>query len=58
MVIGFAKDHQHLSDQELQMLALKIREGDISPVLKEYEKAIKVILIIMIRELRLKDIMS
>lgn len=42
MVIGFARDRLQLSDLELSRLALDIREGDISVVLREYEKEIKV----------------
>lgn len=42
MVVGFAKDNLHLSQEELAKLALDIREGDMSVLLKEYEKEIKV----------------
>ncbi|CAO3642350.1 unnamed protein product [Mucor hiemalis] len=41
MVVGFAKDNLHLSQDELAKLALDIREGDMSVLLKEYEKEIK-----------------
>lgn len=42
MVVGFAKDNLHLSELELSRLAIDIREGDMSVLLKEYEKEIKV----------------
>lgn len=42
MVVGFAKDNLHLSNEELSRIALNVREGDISVLLKEYEKEIKV----------------
>lgn len=42
MVVGFAKDNMHLTESDLAKLAIDIREGDISVVLKEYEKEIKV----------------
>ncbi|KAG1458269.1 hypothetical protein G6F55_005447 [Rhizopus delemar] len=41
MVVGFAKDNMHLTESDLAKLAIDIREGDISVVLKEYEKEIK-----------------
>lgn len=44
MVIGFAKDKLHMPEHELSQLAIDVREGDISVLLKEYEKEIKVIL--------------
>lgn len=42
MVVGFAKDHLHLSDEDLSLVASNVREGDISILLREYEKEIKV----------------
>lgn len=42
MVVGFARDNLHLSDQDLSRIASNVREGDISILLKEYEKEIKV----------------
>lgn len=42
MVIGFAKDNLHWTEGDLAKLAEDIREGDISVVLREYEKEIKV----------------
>jgi hypothetical protein len=42
MVVGFAKDRLQLSEAELSHLTLDIREGDMSVVLREYEKEIKV----------------
>jgi nuclear-control-of-ATPase protein 2 len=42
MVVGFARDNLHLSELELSHLASDIREGDMSILLKEYEKEIKV----------------
>jgi nuclear-control-of-ATPase protein 2 len=42
MVVGFARDNLHLSEPELTRLVSDIREGDISVLLKEYEKEIKV----------------
>lgn len=42
MVIGFAKDNLHMPENELARLAVDIREGDMSVLLKEYEKEIKV----------------
>lgn len=42
MVVGFAKENMQLSENDLAQLAVDIREGDISVVLKEYEKEIKV----------------
>lgn len=44
MVIGFAKDKLHMPEHELSQLAIDVREGDISVLLKEYEKEIKVML--------------
>ncbi|CEG64716.1 hypothetical protein RMATCC62417_01642 [Rhizopus microsporus] len=41
MVIGFAKDNLHWTEGDLAKLAEDIREGDISVVLREYEKEIK-----------------
>ncbi|KAL9554144.1 hypothetical protein MBANPS3_002944 [Mucor bainieri] len=41
MVIGFAKDNLHMPEHELSRLAIDIREGDMSVLLKEYEKEIK-----------------
>ncbi|CAO3638005.1 unnamed protein product [Mucor fragilis] len=41
MVIGFAKDNLHMPEHELSQLAIDIREGDMSVLLKEYEKEIK-----------------
>ncbi|KAK4512389.1 uncharacterized protein ATC70_003087 [Mucor velutinosus] len=41
MVIGFAKDNLHMPEHELSQLAINIREGDMSVLLKEYEKEIK-----------------
>ncbi|CEP10749.1 hypothetical protein [Parasitella parasitica] len=41
MVVGFAKDNLHMSENELSRLAEDIREGDMSVLLKEYEKEIK-----------------
>ncbi|KAG1470962.1 hypothetical protein G6F56_002391 [Rhizopus delemar] len=41
MVVGFAKENMQLSENDLAQLAVDIREGDISVVLKEYEKEIK-----------------
>lgn len=43
MVIGFAKDNLHMPANELSQLAIDIREGDMSVLLKEYEKEIKVV---------------
>lgn len=42
MVVGFGRDNLHLSDVELSKLAADIRDGDMSILLKEYEKEIKV----------------
>jgi nuclear-control-of-ATPase protein 2 len=42
MVVGFAKDKLQLSEAELARLTLDIHEGDLSVVLREYEKEIKV----------------
>lgn len=41
-MIGFAKDNLHLSELELNRLSSDIREGNMSVLLKEYEKEIKV----------------
>lgn len=41
-MLGFAKDNLHLSESELSRLSSDIREGDMSVLLKEYEKEIKV----------------
>ncbi|KAI8644849.1 ATP synthase regulation protein NCA2-domain-containing protein [Parasitella parasitica] len=41
MVVGFARDNLHMSENELSRLAIDIREGDMSVLLKEYEKEIK-----------------
>ncbi|GAN08581.1 ATP synthase regulation protein NCA2 [Mucor ambiguus] len=41
MVIGFAKDNLHMSEHQLSQLAINVREGDMSVLLKEYEKEIK-----------------
>ncbi|KAI9268395.1 ATP synthase regulation protein NCA2-domain-containing protein [Helicostylum pulchrum] len=41
MMLGFAKDNLRLSELELSRLASDIREGDMSVLLKEYEKEIK-----------------
>ncbi|KAI8082286.1 ATP synthase regulation protein NCA2-domain-containing protein [Thamnidium elegans] len=41
MMLGFAKDNLHLSELELSRLSSDIREGDMSVLLKEYEKEIK-----------------
>jgi nuclear-control-of-ATPase protein 2 len=43
MVVGFARDQLHLTEEELSRIALNVREGDISVLLREYEKEIKVI---------------
>ncbi len=48
MVVGLARDNLHLSDAELSQLASDIREGDMSVLLKEYEKEIKVKLYLVI----------
>jgi hypothetical protein len=42
MVVGFARDNLHLSHLELSKLASDIRDGDMSILLKQYEKEIKV----------------
>ncbi|KAI8097874.1 ATP synthase regulation protein NCA2-domain-containing protein [Gilbertella persicaria] len=41
MVVGFAKDKLHIPDSEISRIAADVREGDISVLLKEYEKEIK-----------------
>ncbi|KAI9318761.1 ATP synthase regulation protein NCA2-domain-containing protein [Dichotomocladium elegans] len=41
MVIHFAQDHFHLTGAEAEQLAMKVREGDLSLVLKAYEQEIK-----------------
>ncbi|KAI7904856.1 ATP synthase regulation protein NCA2-domain-containing protein [Cokeromyces recurvatus] len=41
MVVGFAKDKLHMQESELTHLASNVREGDLSVLLKEYEKEIK-----------------
>ncbi|KAI9485906.1 MAG: ATP synthase regulation protein NCA2-domain-containing protein [Benjaminiella poitrasii] len=41
MVVGFARDKLHLSESDLSHLASDVREGDMSVLLKEYEKEIK-----------------
>ncbi|KAI8967342.1 ATP synthase regulation protein NCA2-domain-containing protein [Mycotypha africana] len=41
MVVGFATDNLHLAENELSHLALDVREGDLSVLLKEYEREIK-----------------
>ena len=41
MVIAFAKDQQSWSDAELRDLSEQIRRGDLTPVLKVYERDIK-----------------
>jgi nuclear-control-of-ATPase protein 2 len=42
MVIDFARDEYRLSPDELGELALKVRSGDLTPVLRAWEKDIKV----------------
>lgn len=42
MIVGFAKDNLNVSEDELSRIAAGVREGDISILLKEYEKEIKV----------------
>ncbi|KAI8997768.1 ATP synthase regulation protein NCA2-domain-containing protein [Pilobolus umbonatus] len=41
MVTGFARDNLQLPEEEVALLGYKIREGDMSVVLKEYEREIK-----------------
>ncbi|KAI8375111.1 ATP synthase regulation protein NCA2-domain-containing protein [Choanephora cucurbitarum] len=41
MVVGFAKEKLHMSDADLMRIAADVREGDMSVLLKEYEKEIK-----------------
>ena len=41
MVVGFAKEKLHMSDADLVRIAADVREGDMSVLLKEYEKEIK-----------------
>jgi nuclear-control-of-ATPase protein 2 len=42
MVVQFAKDHYQLSEPEISQLALQVRDGDVSVVLRAYENEIKV----------------
>lgn len=42
MVVQFAHDHYQLSPGEIDNLMLKVRDGDLSVVLKAYENEIKV----------------
>jgi hypothetical protein len=42
MVVDFAKDEYHLSGPELDVLAEKVRSGDLTTVLKAWEQDIKV----------------
>ena len=41
MVVQFANDHHHLSEIDAQHLITKVRDGDLSVVLKAYENEIK-----------------
>lgn len=42
MVLAFARDHYQLSPNDAEQLMTKVRDGDLSVVLKAYEKEIKV----------------
>ena len=42
MVVDFARDEYHLSGSELDVLAEKVRSGDLTTVLKAWEQDIKV----------------
>jgi nuclear-control-of-ATPase protein 2 len=42
MVIDFGRDTQSVSPELLQELGAKVREGDLTLILKEWEKDIKV----------------
>lgn len=42
MVVQFAKEHYSLSDQEIVQLGNKVRDGDMSVILRAYENEIKV----------------
>ncbi|KAI9301701.1 ATP synthase regulation protein NCA2-domain-containing protein [Cunninghamella echinulata] len=41
MVVQFAKEHYSLSDQEIVQLGNKVRDGDMSVILRAYENEIK-----------------
>ncbi|KAI8098649.1 ATP synthase regulation protein NCA2-domain-containing protein [Halteromyces radiatus] len=41
MVTQFARDHYHLSDDQIIRLASQVRDGDVSVVLRAYENEIK-----------------
>ncbi|KAL1923533.1 uncharacterized protein VTP21DRAFT_8513 [Calcarisporiella thermophila] len=41
MVMNFARQHYHLSDAELDTIAQRVRDGDMSLVLRVYESEIK-----------------
>ena len=41
MVVQFASDHHHLSEIDAQHLIAKVRDGDLSVILKAYENEIK-----------------
>ena len=42
MVVDFGRDEYHLSGPELDVLTEKVRSGDLTTVLKAWEKDIKV----------------
>lgn len=42
MVADFGKDTYGLSEQEAQEIAKRVREGDLTPVLRAWENDIKV----------------
>lgn len=41
MVTEFARNHYHLSDNQVDALINQVREGDLSVILKVYEEEIK-----------------
>lgn len=48
MVLEFGKDQYNLSPSELQELSEKVKVGDLTSVLKVWEKDIKVSLVLSI----------
>lgn len=48
MVVEFAKDHYHATENEVRTIMKNVREGDMSLILKAYENEIKVIIYILL----------
>jgi hypothetical protein len=45
MVLDFVRDQRQLNDEEIVNLTYRIRDGDLSMVLRVYEQELKVIIL-------------